>query len=72
VTTEYGWAVSEKRLKRLLKEDNLANQLLELAASPPPPGLPDNDNDDDGDGGGGGEGDGAAAEGGGVDQGGAE
>ena len=40
VTSEYGWAVSEKRIKRLLKEDVMAAQLLELAASPPRPATP--------------------------------
>ena len=47
VTSEYGWAVSEKRIKRLLKEDVMAAQLLELAASPSrpeePPGREEND-----------------------------
>lgn len=40
VTSEYGWAVSEKRIKRLLKEDVMAAQLLELAASPSRPEEP--------------------------------
>ena len=43
MTSEYGWAVSEKRIKRLLKEEVvaanhvMAAQLLELAASPSRP-----------------------------------
>ena len=46
VTSKYGWAVSEKRIKRLLKEDVMAAnhvmaaQLLELAASPSRPETP--------------------------------
>ena len=40
MTSEYGLAVSEKRIKRFLKDDAMAAQLLELAASPPRPATP--------------------------------
>ena len=41
VMAEHGWAVSEKRVKRFLREDGLASELVNLSASMPELGAGD-------------------------------